>query len=158
MKQAFWALAALLLPGICFAQSDLDTPDPDHPSAVTYHMPTGTTFVCDPASRYPVTEFYQFDCRGIPLADSTEAVVGSYFLFQPNEIFISFPGFSANPYESWVTQYPPGVLPATFVFHWRAEDNQGVIHTGSAHVTWHDYVSLRGWHAPKVTAFTVTVH
>jgi hypothetical protein len=130
--------------------------------AQTYHMPLGKTFVCDAASRYPVTQFWQFHCRGIPLADEAGQVVGSYFLFQPHEIFINFPGFSADPYESYVTHFPNGNLPATFIFDWHAEDSDGVHHNGTVKVTWHDYVLCGGrgciWHAPKLTAFTVTVH
>lgn len=129
--------------------------------AQTYHMPPGTTFVCDAASRYPVTEFYQFSCRGIPLADDTGKVVGSFYLFRITEITINFPGFAADPYESYVTQSPKGNLPSTFLFDWHAEDLQGVQHNGTARVTWHDYVICGGrgcmWHAPKLTAFTVTV-
>jgi hypothetical protein len=47
-------------------------------------------FVCDAASRYPVTSFYQFSCRGIKLA-SRGNVVGSFYLFSSDEVQIAVP-------------------------------------------------------------------
>lgn len=125
----------------------------------TYTMPG--TFVCDAASVYPVQYFSQFDCRGIKLEDSTETVIGDFFLFNPNEIEIGLPGFTANPYLSKTTSSPAGPLPSTFQFTWQATDTNGVTHTGTATVTWQDHRICGGrgcyWHAPKLLSFQTTV-
>lgn len=130
----------------------------------TYIMPASSTFVCDAASRYPVTSFYQFECRGIRLADSSGKVVGSFFLFRVSEIGISLPGIVYDPYDSYVTKLdsftePNGNTPGTFQFEWQADNGA---HTGTASGTWVDFVICGGrgcqWHAPKLLTFQTTVN
>jgi hypothetical protein len=120
-------------------------------------------FTCDSASRYPVVSFYQFQCRGIPLADSNGNIVGSFYFFSNGNIEGYLPGIpSINPNNSFVTSAPSGNLPPTFTFSWLAQDANGVKHTGTATVTWQDSTICGGrgciWHAPELTAFTAVVN
>ena len=127
-----------------------------------YQMPTGKTFVCDAASRYPVTSLYQFRCRGIPLVDLAGNPAGSFFLFSANEIELNLPAFTADPYESWLTWIPKyAVFPPTFTFDWKAENTNKRIIGGSALVKWRDHITCGGrgcqWHSPELTEFIIRV-
>jgi hypothetical protein len=132
----------------------------------SYSLPS--PFYCDAASRYPVTSFYQFSCRGIKLASSGN-VVGSFFLFSSGAVQIALPNIPYPPdtFDSYVTKLdsftdPHGSSPGTFQFDWQEEDANGVFHTGRASGTWVDYVICGGrgcaWHAPKLLTFTTTAN
>lgn len=130
--------------------------------------PSPSSFVCDAASRYPVTSFYQFSCRGIKLASGGK-VVGSFFLFNAEAVQVALPNIPYPPdtFDSYVTHLdsftdPSGGNPGTFQFEWQEEDASGVLHTGNASGTWVDHVICGGrgcqWHAPELLTFVTTTN
>lgn len=132
----------------------------------TYTMPPSGPrifsgqFYCDAASSYPVTSFYQFSCRGIPMADGTGSTVGSFF-FYANRIQGTLPVAPfINPYTSHPVNPPTGKLPGTFTFMFVAQDQNGEIHNGSANVTWHNKLVCGGercWYHPVLDTFSITL-
>lgn len=155
MKRALLAVAVLLSFGAVSANAQ-----------TTYSSPS--PFICDMASRYPVTSFYQFSCRGIKLTSSGN-VVGSFYLFSSGEVQIAVPNIPYPPdiYDSYVTHLdsftePNGSNPGTFKFEWQEEDANGVFHTGTASGTWVDQVICGGrgcaWHAPELLTFMAMVN
>lgn len=127
---------------------------------------SASPFYCDAASRYPVTSFYQFSCRGIKVGSSGN-VVGSFYLFSLDTVQVALPNIPYPPdtFDSYVTKLdsftnPNGSSPGTFRFDWQEEDANGVFHTGTASGTWVDYVICGGrgcaWHAPKLLTFSTT--
>jgi hypothetical protein len=132
--------------------------------AQTYSSPA--SFVCDAASHYPVTSFYQFQCRGIKLTSDGPTVVG-IFLFSNTrvEVWIAPLNMSPDPgdyFNSYVTKLdyftePSGNSPGTFKFEWQEDDANEVHHTGTASGTWEN-TTYSGWSAPKLLTFTTTVN
>jgi hypothetical protein len=126
--------------------------------AQTYSEPA--PFVCDAASLHPVTSFYQFDCRGIKLADSTGTVVGSFF-FGLGKVTVTLPGIPYPPTNNNITNLNYFTA-NTFSFDWEEEDANGVLHTGTASGTWEDFVICGGrgcqYHAPKLLTFSTTAN
>jgi hypothetical protein len=154
MKRALLAAGVLMLSFVAVsakAQSTHSSPAP---------------FVCDAASLHPVTSFYQFQCRGIKLANSSGTVVGSFFLFSNEHVEVALTTIPYPPdtYDSHVTAVDSFTVgnPGTFQFEWQEEDANGVFHTGTASGTWEDYVICGGrgcqYHAPKLLTFTTTAN
>jgi hypothetical protein len=136
-----------------------------------YAMPAAP-FVCDAASRYPVTSFYQFSCRGIKLTSDGTTVVGSFFLFSNSLVEVTLTPLNISPdpgdyFNSYVTKLdlftePSANGPGTFQFEWQEDDANEIHHTGTASGTWEDYVICGGrgcqWHAPKLLTLTTTAN
>jgi hypothetical protein len=124
-------------------------------------------FVCDAVSHYPVTSFYQFQCRGIKLTSGGSTVVGSFFLFSNSrvEVWIAPLNISPDPgdyFNSYVTQLdyftePSANGPGTFQFEWQEDDANELHHTGTASGTWEN-ANRSGWSMPKLLTFTTTVN
>jgi hypothetical protein len=131
-----------------------------------------TSFTCDAASRYPVTDFFQFQCRGILLVMAPGSpVVGSFYLFGSNvdskwvEVFT--PGLSVTPggyFDNLVTEVesaftlPGPTTPGMFKFTWQELNvYDGTLWTGTASGTWKNVTSSRGWNHPQLLSFTTTV-
>ena len=154
MRKLF--LLLVLLPVVAWAQ----TFDTDPATSQTYHMPYGKVFICNAASSYPINSFDQFECRGIPLADTAGKIVGSFYLFSPNELTLDLPGFVGNPYKSH-TVNPKKLTSPNYAFNFFAEDLNGRKLNGVAHLTWKNYHICGGrgcqWWAPELTAFSITV-
>lgn len=163
MIRRITSAALSILAGLCFFWLSAK-------AQTTYSMPS--PFLCSAASRYPVTQFHQFSCRGIQMADSTGKIVGSFFFTAAYEtVEVSLPGvpWPPNTYESYMTApipvsftTPSGNNPSTFEFNWQDVDANGVLHTGTASGTWRDQVICGGsgcaWHAPKLLTFSTTVN
>jgi hypothetical protein len=156
MKRALLAAAVLMLSFVAASAK----------AQTTYSSPA--SFVCDAASRYPVTSFYQFSCRGIKLTLDGN-VVGSFFLFSSDVVEITVPKVPYPPdiYDSYVTKLdsftePSGGNPGTFQFEWREEDANDVFHTGTASGTWVDHLICGGrgcqWYAPELLTFITTAN
>jgi hypothetical protein len=154
MKRALLAVAVLLSFVAVSAKAQ-----------TTYSMPSAP-FYCDMASRYPVTSFYRFSCRGIKLTSNGPTVVGSFFLFSNELVEVYLPNNTPDPgdyFNSYVTKVdsftePNGSTPGTFQFEWQQDDANEVHHTGTASGTWVDRVAGGGWHAPEILTFTTTVN
>jgi hypothetical protein len=154
MKRAVLAAAVLMLSFVAVSAK----------AQTTYSSPA--PFVCDAASLHPVTSFYQFQCRGIKLANSSESVVGSFFLFSNEHVEVALPAIPYPPdlNDSHVTNLDSFTVgnPGTFQFEWQVEDANGTYHTGTASGTWEDFVICGGrgcqYHAPKLLTFTTTAN
>jgi hypothetical protein len=154
MKRALLAAAVLMLWFVTVSAK-----------AQSYSAPA--PFVCDAASRQPITSFYQFQCRGIKLADSTGTVVGSFFKFSNSLVEVTITPLNMSPdpgdyFNSYVTKLdyftePSGSNPGTFEFEWQ-QDNADESHTtGTARGTWEN-TNRGGWAAPKLLTFTTTAN
>jgi hypothetical protein len=154
MKRALLAAGVLMLSFVAVSAK-----------AQSYSAPA--PFVCDAASHQPITSFYQFQCRGIKLADSTGTVVGSFFKFSNSLVEVTITPLNMSPdpgdyFKSYVTKLdyftePSGSNPGTFEFEWQ-QDNADESHTtGTARGTWEN-TNREGWVAPKLLTFTTTAN
>ena len=156
MNRALLAAAVLMLSFVAVSAK----------AQTTYSSPA--PFVCDAWSHYPITSFYQFQCRGIKLADSTGTVVGSFFKFSNSLVEVTITPLNMSPdpgdyFNSYVTKLdyftePNTNGPGTFQFEWQQDDANEVHHTGTASGTWVDRVVGGGWHAPEILTFTTTIN
>jgi hypothetical protein len=160
MKTKLLLFATLMMSGICFPLTL--TAQDEAATAQVYHMPTGTTFTCEAASRDPVTSFYQFQCRGINLENLLGDVVGSFSWLLNGEVQVHLPNIVGEDiYDSHVTAYPPEPLKSPFQFSWKVEDGKGVYHTGTATVTWKNVrICSAGtcWWHPRLLSFSTTAN
>jgi hypothetical protein len=104
----------------------------------TFTMPG--TFSCDAVSLYPITSFYQFDCRGVPFNDSNGVRVGQVFWFSFGHFFWTFADI-AQPTTNPVAKLdsftvPSNGSPGTFQVEWQLKDANGLYHFGVWSGTW----------------------
>ena len=147
LQRSGWLVVALLVVGA-----------PHVNAQTTYTLPTGATFMCD-AEGYAG----QLECRGIPMADSADNIVGQFTIFSFNRVGLSLPGLPPTAYgtsDNWVYPFrtlPPadGKTQASFSFDWSDEG-----HTGTASGTFVrvNVCSNRCWVHPKLLTFTVTMN
>lgn len=145
MKSFFSAIALLVLL-IVSAPVDAQT---------TYTLPSGATFMCD-AESYAG----QIVCRGIPMADSADTPVGSFFIFSFGREGANLPGVPYDPYgtiTNFKFPYPAPALGkiATFSFDWEQDG-----HSGTATATYKrvQVCGNRCWVHPELLTFSVTVN
>jgi hypothetical protein len=135
--------------------------------------------MCDIATRsyIPITNFSQFQCRGIQLtATPGGAVVGSFYWFsaEPSWVEVAVPGLGVTPggyfdndvtlvsFTEPSTDSNGKLIPGTFKFNWQELNvYDGKYHTGTASGTWENQVICGGrgcqWNAPKLLGFSTTV-
>jgi len=146
-KIATLAIATLMLAAV-----------PSKAQAPTYAQ-SNVPFVCNGASRYPVTSLAQFQCRGLYFNNHNIE-----FLMQGNnQILFSQTTPQLTGYGSLVVtgftlpQPTVPVTPGTFSFNYVFTDASGAVHTGYSAGTWLDFEDWRGWFHPELLTNSITV-
>ena len=125
--------------------------------AQTYTLPHGATFLCDAESYKD-----QVVCRGIPMVDSKDDLVGGFAIFSFLREGAYLPGVPYDAYgiiTNWDVFNPPptadGKTTGTFKFEW---DQNGQTGTASATYTRVLKCGNRCWVHPELLTFTVVVN
>jgi hypothetical protein len=119
---------------------------------------TKAPFTCLGVSHYPITNFSQFDCRGVSYHDAN-GNLGAETFVPEFEIFTPAWTISSLHSNLVVTAFttPANGNDGTFSYTWSGIDMNGNPHNGTATGTWSEIVDWRGWYHAVVKTSSLTV-
>jgi hypothetical protein len=121
-------------------------------SAQTYS--TTLPFTCNAASHYPVTDFSQFNCRGVSYKDAGGVVQAETFV---PEFEIFTPNWTISSLHSSLVVTEFSTSDGTFSYTWSGTDMNGNPHSGTCVGTWTEIKDWRGWYHPVIRTSSLTV-